>query len=72
MPERNPIFYGFDISFPVVFGILIYIISVVGWLNSYNATRHDTTSYSPFFLMFGRPTRLSVKAYGNDPKFSDR
>ena len=29
----------------------------------YNATRHDSTGYLPFFLMFGHHPHLAVDAY---------
>ena len=32
-------------------------------VHSYNATRHDSTGYTPYFLMFGRHLRLAVDAY---------
>ena len=29
-------------------------------LHAYNCTRHNTTSYSPYFLIFGRHPKLSL------------
>ena len=36
---------------------------VVPLVHSYNATRHDSTGYSPFFLMFDGHSRLAIDAY---------
>lgn len=48
-----------------------FIVPVV---HSYNATKHNSTGVSPFYLMFGRHPRLAVDLYfGHDPNgFGER
>ena len=36
---------------------------VAPFVHSYNATRHDSTGFSPYFLMFWRHPRLAVDAF---------
>ena len=43
---------------------------VVPLVHAYNATKHDSTDFSPYFLMFGQHPRLAMDAFFRDHVFT--
>ena len=69
-PMGNGMVERFNKTLLNILGTLVEDSQKADWLSyvaqmvhSYNATRHESTSYSPYFLMFGRHPRLAIDAY---------